>query len=52
MRSVIGICATFGTFAGGYIPSIWGGSSFSVSSVLFAAAGGIAGVWVGLRLSA
>jgi len=52
MRSVIGLCATFGTIAGGYAPSLWGGSSLSLMSVVFAALGGIAGVWLGLRLSA
>jgi hypothetical protein len=51
MRSVIGICATFGTFAGGYLPELWGSSSFSAISLLFSAVGGIAGVWVGIRLS-
>lgn len=52
MRSVIGLCAMFGTFAGGYVPSLWGGSSFSLVSVAFAALGGIAGVWLGVRISA
>ena len=51
MRSVIGLGATFGTIAGGYLPSLWGGSSFSLSSVVCAAVGGIAGVWLGVRLS-
>jgi hypothetical protein len=51
MRSVIGLCATFGTIAGGYLPSLWGGSSFSLSSVVCAAVGGMAGVWLGVRLS-
>jgi hypothetical protein len=51
MRSVIGLCATFGTVAGGYVPTLWGGSDFSVTSLLFAAAGGVAGVWLGVRLS-
>jgi outer membrane lipoprotein SlyB len=48
----LGLCALFGTFAGGYVPSLWGGSGFSLSSVLFAVGGGIAGVWLGVRLSA
>jgi hypothetical protein len=48
---VIGICATFGTFAGGYVPSLWGGSSFSLSSLVCATLGGLAGVWLGVRLS-
>ena len=52
MRSVIGLCATFGTFAGGYLPELWGGSGFSLGSVLSAVLGGIGGVWFGVRLSA
>ena len=52
MRSVIGLCATFGTIAGGYAPSLWGGSSLSLASVVCAALGGLAGIWLGVRLSA
>jgi outer membrane lipoprotein SlyB len=52
MRTVIGLCATFGTLAGGYVPSLWGGgSSLSLASLVCAAAGGVAGVWLGVRLS-
>jgi hypothetical protein len=51
MRSVIGLCAGVGTFVGGYVPSLWGGSPFSLASVVCAALGGIAGVWLGVRLS-
>lgn len=50
MRTVIGVCATAGMFVGGYVPVLWGASSFSLVSLLFAAAGGAAGVWVGVRL--
>jgi hypothetical protein len=48
-RSVIGLCAGAGLFAGGYLPELWGGSL--LSSILFGIVGGIAGVWVGVRLS-
>ena len=51
MRSVIGLCATVGTLVGGYVPSLWGGSSFSLGSLAFGALGGVAGVWLGVRLS-
>jgi hypothetical protein len=51
MKSMIGLCAGFGTFAGGYVPELWGASSLSLTSLLFGALGGIAGVWVGLRLA-
>jgi len=52
MRSVIGLCATFGTVVGGYVPTVWGDSGFSLVSVVFAAVGGVAGVWLGVRVSA
>jgi hypothetical protein len=50
MRSVIGLCALFGMTVGGYIPVLWGSSSFSLSSLLFGALGGVAGIWFGVRL--
>ncbi len=51
MRSVIGLCVLVGGTVGGYVPVLWGSSSFSVTSLLFGAVGGIAGIWVGIRLS-
>ena len=50
-RSLIGICATAGLFIGGYVPVLWGASSFSVESLVFGLAGGIAGVFAGARIS-
>ena len=50
-RSVIGLCMFAGTLVGGYVPVLWGDSGFSVTSLLFGAAGGIAGVWLGARIS-
>jgi hypothetical protein len=50
-RSLIGICATAGLFIGGYVPVLWGASSFSVQSLLFGVVGGVAGVWLGVRLA-
>jgi hypothetical protein len=52
MRSVIGICVTMGTFVGGWLPSVWGDSGFSLVSLVAAALGGLAGLWCGLRLQA
>jgi hypothetical protein len=51
MRSVIGLCATFGTFAGGYLPALWGDNGLSLTAVACGAIGGLAGVWLGVRLS-
>jgi phage tail tape-measure protein len=50
-RSVIGMCVAVGSIAGGYVPTLWGASDFSVMSLLFSGIGGIAGVWLGRRLS-
>ena len=49
-RSVIGLCGGFGTVVGGYLPELWGASGFSLMSLVFSAVGGIAGVWLGLRI--
>jgi hypothetical protein len=50
-RGLIGLCALVGSFVGAYVPVLWGASSFSVTSLVFSAAGGAAGVWAGVRLS-
>ncbi len=49
-RSVIALCAGFGTVVGGYLPELWGASGFSLTSLLFSVVGGVAGIWLGLRL--
>jgi len=41
----------FGSVVGGYVPVLWGASSFSLVSILFGALGAVAGVWVGVRIS-
>lgn len=51
VRSTIGICALIGTTIGGFLPELWGASSFSLASVVFSAVGGGAGVWVGVRIA-
>ena len=35
---------------GGYIPSLWGGNMFSMSSVLLSALGSFLGIWLGFKL--
>jgi hypothetical protein len=51
-RSVIGLCAGFGLFVGGYVPVLWGASSLSLTSILFSLIGGAVGIWAGVRISA
>jgi hypothetical protein len=50
-RGLIGICVLVGSFVGAYVPVLWGASSFGVTSLVFSAAGGVVGVWAGVRLS-
>ena len=50
--SVIRMCSFIGLFVGGYVPVLaWGASDFSLQSLVFGALGGVAGVWLGYRLS-
>jgi predicted MFS family arabinose efflux permease len=35
-----------GTFLGGYVPSLWGDSGLSMTSVLASAIGGVLGIWL------
>ena len=50
-RSVIGLCIGFGSVVGGYVPALWGASSFSVQSLVFGVIGAIGGLWLGIRIS-
>ncbi len=36
---------------GGYVPVLCGAGSFSLVSVLFSFVGGVAGIWLGVRIS-
>lgn len=40
-----------GSLAGGYIPALWGADFLSFSSIIFSALGGIAGIYVGYKVS-
>jgi hypothetical protein len=50
-RGVIGMCAMFGSFVGGYVPTIWGASSLGAQSLLVGGIGAIVGVFVGARIA-
>ena len=40
-----------GSAIGSYIPLLWGDDLFSISSVIFTAIGGIAGIYIAYKLS-
>ncbi len=48
---MIGLCMAFGGVVGGYVPVLWGTSSFSHQSFPVGALGAVAGVWLGVRVS-
>jgi len=50
-RSAIGLFGSLGMVVGGYVPVLWGASSFSLQSLLFGAIGGVAGIWAGARIA-
>lgn len=49
-KTIIWIFVFIGSLIGGYLPLLWGDSAFSFASVLFGGIGGIAGVWVGIKV--
>lgn len=49
-KSVIGLCCGFGSIVGGYAPVLWGASGWGLESLLFSVVGGIAGIWLALRI--
>lgn len=50
-KSLIWIFMVIGSAIGSYIPALWGGGFLSFSSVILSAAGGIAGIWLGYKMS-
>jgi hypothetical protein len=50
-KSLIWIGMFVGSAVGGLVPLLWGGSSVSLSSIVFSTVGGVAGVYGGFKLS-
>lgn len=40
-----------GSTVGGYMPTLWGDSFLSFTSVILSAIGGILGIWLGFKIS-
>jgi hypothetical protein len=43
--------AFFGSSIGGFVPAMWGGDLFSLPGLVASAAGALAGMWLGYRVS-
>lgn len=50
-RSFIWFGLFVGSAIGSFIPELLGAGIFSFSSIMFSAIGGIAGIWLGFKLS-
>lgn len=47
MKTFVWIGVAVGSTIGSFLPMLWGGSAFSMSSVLLSGVGGALGVWGG-----
>lgn len=50
-KTLVFLAMTVGSIIGGYIPTLFGASFISLTSVLFSGIGGIFGIWIGYKLS-
>ncbi len=50
-NKLIWVGMAVGGLVGGFVPMLWGAGEFSFSSIIFSAIGGLAGIWLGFRLS-
>jgi hypothetical protein len=50
-RRVLWMCIAVGSTVGGLVPTLFGQGSFSIASLLGSAVGGIAGIWVAMRVA-
>jgi len=40
-----------GSYAGSYLPMLWGDSAFSMASLFFGTVGGFLGIWIAYNIS-
>lgn len=50
-KKAMWIAAGVGSVVGGYIPTLWGVSAFSFTSLFFSALGTVAGIWIVFKAS-
>lgn len=50
-KRVILFAMIVGSTIGSWVPTLWGASWLSLSSVLGSTIGGLAGIWAGVKLS-
>ena len=50
-KSLIWIGVFAGSTVGSFLPMLWGGDVLGVSSIIWSTIGGLAGIWVGFKVS-
>lgn len=50
-KSIIYLFMIVGSTIGSFLPTLWGDSFFSLTSVFLTAVGGILGIWLGYKIS-
>ena len=49
-RRIVWIFVGVGMTLGGLLPEVWGGTALGVASLALASLGGVAGLWLAVRL--
>jgi len=49
-RRIVWIFVGVGMTLGGLLPEVWGGNALGVASLALASLGGVAGLWLAVRL--
>jgi uncharacterized membrane protein YeaQ/YmgE (transglycosylase-associated protein family) len=50
-KRIIMFGAIIGSTVGGWAPTLWGSSGFSMSAMLLSIVGGLLGIWAGVKLA-
>ena len=50
-RRIVWLFVGVGMTVGGLLPEVWGGSALGVASLALGSLGGVAGLWLALRLA-
>ncbi len=51
MKTLVIFGMIVGSTVGSYAPLVWGGSAFSISSIILGGVGGFLGIWGGYQLA-
>ena len=49
-KALVFIFMSIGSVVGSYVPALWGGDTFSMSSLVLGSVFAIVGIWVGFRI--